>query len=384
MPSFGRRRFLRWTVGTAAALAISAGRLVASSPRPSAADAAVATAGPSPTPPPVPPGELRLLTSPDHWDPGVVRDLGAHDGIDVRVSPLWDDVQAYRSLDEGADAPDLLSADGGWVTQLRSDGRIEPLDPDRLAVTAELYPMALELELITSSEGLLGYPWSWSPLQVVCDPARLSSIPDSWDVLVDPRNRRRVVVEAQRLDLVLCAARAVGAADPLAMTDAELADATEWLRRLRPNVRRVVRRRSETIELLASGECTLAISALGAPDLVRDAGGPELVAFVPREGTIGSLDVEVPLRGAANAVRTSAWLDAAGAAEVAARGFLTDGRPLFNERAFRLLVDAGHGDRARRYLYDRPETVLDLTLTGPGERPDDYLAAHAAVFDEAA
>jgi hypothetical protein len=118
------------------------------------------------------------------------------------------------------------------------------------------------------------------------------------------------------------------------------------------------------------------------PDLVRDADGPELVAFVPREGTVGSLEAEVALRDATNAVRIPAWLDAAGAAEVAADSFLRDGRPLFNERALSLLTNAGHGDRARRYLYDRPETVLDLVLTGPGERPDAYLAAWAAAFAE--
>lgn len=383
MPSFGRRRFLRLAVGTVATLAVPAARLVASSPRPSAQDVTPAgTAGPSPSLAPAPPGDLLLLTSPDHWDPGVIRTLGAEDGIHVRVTPLWDDAEAHRAVLAGEVAPDLMSTDGGWATQLHADGFVEPLDPDRLAVASELFPMALEPGLVAIPEGLLGFPWSWSPLQVVCDPARLTGIPDSWDVLVDPRNRGRVVIEAQRLDLVLCAGRATGATEPLAMSDAELATATDWLTRLRPNVRRIVRRRSETIDLLTSGECTLAITSLGAPDLVRDAGGPELVAFVPREGTIGSFDVDVALRGAANAVRTNAWLDAAGAAEAAAAGFLTDGRPLFNERALRLLVDRGHGDRARRYLYDRPETVLDLTLTGPGERPEAYLAAHATAFPE--
>jgi spermidine/putrescine-binding protein len=201
-------------------------------------------------------------------------------------------------------------------------------------------------------------------------------------VLVDPRNRGRVVIDAQRLDLVLCAARATGAADPLAMSDAELATATEWLTRLRPNVRYLAQSRAEVVERLTSGECTLAIAPLGVPDLVRDAGGPELVAFVPREGTIGSLEAELAVRDAPNADRIPAWLDAAGAAEVAAASFLRDGRPLFNERALGLLTDAGHGERARRYLYDRPETVLDLVLTGPGERPDAYLAAWAAGLAE--
>ena len=59
---------------------------------------------------------------------------------------------------------------------------------------------------------MLGYPWSWSPLQVVYDPARVANAPDSWDVLVDPASRGRVVIEEQRMDLVLCAGRATGAA----------------------------------------------------------------------------------------------------------------------------------------------------------------------------
>jgi spermidine/putrescine-binding protein len=280
--------------------------------------------------------------------------------------------------------PDLVSADGGWITRYRSDDLVAPVEIRELAITDELFPTAFELEPLTAGEGLLGLPWSWSAMQVVCDPARVTGVPDSWEVLVDPRNRDRVVIDAQRLDLVLCAARAVGAADPLAMTDGELATATEWLTRLRPNVRHIARDRAEVIERLATGECTLAISGLGVPDLVRDAGGPELLAFVPREGTIGSLDAEVALREAPNAERIPAWLDAAGAAEVAAASFLRDGRPTFNERALQLLIDAGHGDRVRRYLHDRPETVADLLLTGPGERPDAYLAAWAAAFGEEA
>lgn len=378
MRSLGRRRFLRLVAGATAALALP-GHVMGQS---AAAPAPGGTPGPSPMPTRVPEGELRLLTSPDHWDPGVIRTLGAERGIAVKVRPLWDDSDAYRLVAAGPAALDLVTADGGWVMRYRAEDRLQPLDPDALAVTEELFPMALDLELLASGDGLLGFPWSWSPVQVVCDPARLASIPDSWDVLVDPRNRGRVVIDSQRLDLVLCAGRATGARDPLAMTDTELATATEWLTRLRPNVRRVVRQRSEVVGALASGACTLAIAGLGVPDQVLDAGGPELIAFVPREGTIGSLEAEVVLRDAPNAVRVPAWIDAAASAEALAASFLVDGRPSFNERALRLLQDSGHGDRARRYLYDRPETVLDLTLTGPGSRPDDYLAAYASVFGE--
>ncbi len=49
------------------------------------------------------------------------------------------------------------------------------------------------------------------------------------------------------MDLVLCAARAIGARDPLDMTDAELATATDWLTRLKPNIAAHHRHRGDTI-----------------------------------------------------------------------------------------------------------------------------------------
>jgi spermidine/putrescine-binding protein len=373
--AFGRRRFLRAGAGAVLGLASPWARVTAQSPtaNPSGALSSV---------PPVPPGQLRLLTSPDHWDPGVLQSLAAEAGVAVRITPLIDDATAFADVSDGSVSADVVSGDGLWIPAYHAAGLTEPIDLTTLGVAQELFPVARTMDLLQTPEGLLGYPWSWSPLQIVYDPARVAAAPDSWQVLVDPRYRDRIVIEAQQMDLVLCAARAVGAVDPLAMTDADLTAATDWLAQLSPNIRRIVRQRSGVIDALASGECVLAISSLGAPDLVKTAGGPEVVAFVPKEGTIGSIEVEMVLVGAANAVRVPAYLDAAASAEASAAAFLSDGRPLFNERAYQLLVDAGHGDRAKRYLYDQPEVALEMTLTGPGARPDAYRAAAQVVFGD--
>jgi spermidine/putrescine-binding protein len=372
---FGRRRFLRVGAGIGVAL-------VAPWTRAAAQGTGPAASGALPSGSPVPPGQLRLLTSPDHWDPAVLLSLAAHQGIDVRITPLTDDAAAFAAVSSGAVDTDMVSGDGLWIPAYHAAGSTEPIDLAEISVAAELYSVARTMELLETPDGMLGYPWSWSPLQVVYDPARVANAPDSWDVLVDPASRGRVVIEEQRMDLVLCAGRATGARDPLDMTDAELAAATDWLTRLKPNIRRITRHRGDTIAALTSGECTMAISSLGAPDLVKDAGGPEMVAFVPKEGTIGSIEAEMVRTNAPNAVRVPAYLDAAASAEASAAAFLHDGRPLFNERAYRLLVDAGQGARADRYLYDRPEFALEMTLTGPGARPDAYLAAAQVVFGD--
>ncbi len=369
---FGRRRFLAASATVVAAAAAPWSRTAAQAP----SDATL----PMPSGASAPPGGLRLLTSSDHWDPGVLTALAADAGIDVRVTPLTDDASAYAAVRGGSSMADLVTGDGGWVHAYDEAGLIDAIDLSLVSVAQELYAEARTLDLIQTPGGVLGYPWSWSPFQVAYDPARVTKAPDSWEVLLDVRSRGRVVIETQRMDLVLCAARAIAAVDPLDMTDAELASTADWLTRLRPNIRRIVRQRSDAIDALASGECTLAITSLGAPDLVKDAGGPDLVAFVPNEGTIGSIEVEMMLASAPNVARIPAYLDAAASAEASAAAFLRDGRPLYNERAYRLLVDAGHGARADRYLYDRPEVALDMTLTGPSTRPEAYLAAADIVF----
>ena len=373
--AFDRRRFLRVGAGVVAAL-------VAPWTRASAQGAGADASGALPSGPPAPRGQLRLFTSPDHWDPAVLQSLAAEQGIDVRITPLTDDAAAFAAVSSGTVDVDMVSGDGLWIPAYHAAGLIEPIDLAQIRVAEELFPVARTMDLLQTPDGMLGYPWSWSPLQVVYDPARVTSAPDSWDVLVDPANRGRVVIEEQRLDLVLCAGRATGAHDPLDMTDAELAAATDWLTRLKPNIQRITRQRSDTIAALASGECSMGIASLGAPDLVKDANGPEMVAFVPKEGTIGSIEAEMVLTSAPNAVRVPAYLDAAMSAEASAAAFLHDGRPLFNERAYKLLVDAGQGARADRYLYDRPEVAMDMTLTGPGARPDAYLAAAHVVFGD--
>ena len=53
-------------------------------------------------------------------------------------------------------------------------------------------------------------------------------------------------------------------------------------------------------------------------------------------------------------------------AEYMAQNFLKYGRPLFNEQAYKLLVNQGQQERADRLLYNKPETVVDMALKGPG------------------
>ena len=51
-----------------------------------------------------------------------------------------------------------------------------------------------------------------------------------------------------------------------------------------------------------------------------------------------------------------------------AKNFLTNGRPLFNEKAYKILVNQGHGDRARRLYYNKPRERAEDDDQGPGRQ----------------
>ena len=366
-PQLTRRRFLQASAGAGAA-AMMVGRMGASalaqSPAPAAAE----------------PGALNFLTWSDHWNPDALAQVQTEQGIAVRVSDLSDNSDGLAKLQAGNSGLDLVSGDALWVPAYDANGLVEPLDLSTLAVASELYPMAREFPFFTGANGYLAYPWGWSPIQIAYDPAQVTSGADSWQLLVDPKYAGRVVMENQPVDIMLFAGKAVGAVDPYNMTDEELSKAKDWLTQLKPNVLKLVAQNGEVRDALVSGEAWIGTSNLGMPDRVKDAGGPEIMAFVPKEGSVGFIDGEMTVKGAPNMARVKPYLEYAATAEWVAQNFLDWGRPLWNEKAYGLLVDMGEQDRADRYLYNQPEVALQMTLKGPGGRVGDYLDTFNSVF----
>jgi spermidine/putrescine-binding protein len=113
---------------------------------------------------------------------------------------------------------------------------------------------------------------------------------------------------------------------------------------------------------------------------VKNAGGPEVVAFIPKEGTTGFIDGEMTVKGGQNQPVVQPYLEAGAQAEYVAQNFLDNGRPLWNEKAYKLLVDGGHQDQADRYLYNQPELALKMKLKGPAGNTDAYISAFNSVF----
>jgi spermidine/putrescine-binding protein len=326
------------------------------------------------------PGPLNFLTWSDHWSKDELAGVKQSTGIDVQVTELADNIDGFNKLNQVHGQLDLVSGDALWVPKYYDAGLIQPVDINSFQVASQLYPMARSFDFWTKPDGYLAYPWGWSPIQIVYNPKYVTSGADSWQLLVDPKYKGKVVMENQPTDIMLFAGIATGAKDIYNMTDAELKAATDWLTKLKPNLLKLVQQNNETIQALASEEAWVSTQNLGAPDRVKDAKGPEVIAFVPKEGTTGFIDGEMTVKGGDNQPRVKPYLEAGAQAEYVAQNFLDNGRPLWNEKAYQLLVDKGKKDQADRYLYNQPELALKMRLKGPSGNQDAYINAFNSVF----
>jgi spermidine/putrescine-binding protein len=376
-----RREFLKISGVAAGGLALAACSTGTSSP---AASAGASTAPAGSAAPAASAaaqgGSLNFLTWSDHWGKDELAAVKASTGINVNISELADNIDGYNKLSQVKGQLDLVSGDALWVPHYYDAGLIQPVDINGFQVASQLYSMARSFDFWTKPDGYLAYPWGWSPIQIVFNPRHVKPAPDSWQALIDPKYAGKIVMENQPTDIMLFAGIATGAKDIYNMTDAELKTATDWLTKLKPNVYKLVQQNNETISALASEEAWMSTQNLGAPDRVKTAGGPEVVAIVPKEGTTGFIDGEMTVKGGQNQSVVQPYLEAGAQAEFVAQNFLDNGRPLWNEKAYKLLVDGGHKDQADRYLYNQPELALKMKLKGPAGNTDAYISAFNSVF----
>jgi spermidine/putrescine-binding protein len=390
--AIARRDFLKLTAALGASAGIgaflaacsasgaspSASAAPATSAAPTAAGSQAAAASVAPTPGPQ--GTFNWLTWGDHWYQAEMDKIAADIGIKANITSFSDNIDAYTKIQQVGGQVDLVSGDALWVPHYNESGLIDPFDINSLKVASQLFPVAREFKIWTSPNGYLGYPNGWAPIQITYDPAHVTPGADSWQLLLDPKYKKRVVVEDQPVEVMAYMGKAAGVKDPYNMTDAEIAQAKALLVQLKPNILRLAPQATDTVAALKNGEAWIATINLGADTSVMDQGGPKLTTFTPKEGSIGWMDAEMLVHGGANENLLMPFLEVHEQAEYVAANFMLNRRPLFNEQAYKLLINQGQQELADHLLYNKPETVNTMTLKGPGTSTQKVIAAFNDVF----
>jgi spermidine/putrescine-binding protein len=327
-------------------------------------------------------GNVNWLTWSDHYSQDQLAKVADTTKITGQPKLFSDNADALLQVKQTGGQFDMVSGDALWVKKYMEDGLIEPFDLAAISSSTQLFPMATKFEFLNDPKGALGYPFSWSTVQIYYNPDKVKTPPTSWESLTDPAYKGLIVAENIPTDLMAIAGIATGAkGSPYAQTPEQISSSSSFLSALKPNVVKLASQNNEIVTMMASGEAAIGISNLGTDVRVKDAGGPELKSAYPPEGTIGFIDSEMIVAKGANKDLVKPFLDAMQQSEWIVANFTTNWRPLFNQKAAEALTaDPKTADNAKRLFMTDPDKALQMTLKGPAQDQQAYTEAFNKVF----
>ena len=326
-------------------------------------------------------GTINWLTWSDHYSNDQLAKVASSTKITGHPKLFSDNADAFLQLKQTGPQFDQVSADALWVKKYMESGLIQPFDLSSIEASSELYSMAKNFDFLNDPKGAIGYPFSWSTVQIYYNPAKVKTPPTSWDSLTDPHYKGLIVAENIPTDLMAIAGIATGAKSPYAQTPDQISSASNFLGSLKPNIIKLASQNNEIVSMMASGEAAIGISNLGTDMRVKNAGGPVIQAAYPPEGTIGFIDSEMITAKGNNQALVKPFLDAMQRSEFIVENFTTNWRPLFNETAAKVLTsDPKTAEAAKRLFMDNPDKALTMTLKGPAQDQQAYTEAFNRVF----
>jgi spermidine/putrescine-binding protein len=326
------------------------------------------------------PVTLNWETWNDHYLPAQIAAVKKSTGIAARPSLESDDSDGYLKVKQTGGQYDIVSTDALWAPKFLHDGLTEPFDIESIPVSSQLYSIAKEVPFWKAGGGYLVYPNGWSSVNIYYNPKYVSPAPTSWEVLTEAKYAGKVVAENQPTDLMAMAGLATGAKEPYGMTTAEISRAQDFLKSAKPAFLKLVSQNSDSVRALADGSAWMALENLGTDFRVKAAGGPTVKEATPKEGVVGWIDGEQMVKASQHKDRFTEFLNAMEQAPWVAQNFLVNGRPLFNEKAYKMLVNQGYKERADLLWYNQPDRALKMTLKGPSGNVQAYIDAFNQVF----
>ena len=195
-----------------------------------------------------------------------------------------DEEEAFQKLRAGFKA-DLGHPCSQSVVKWREAGLLKPLDTSRITAWDDLNPGLRDMPGFSHDGKAYFVPIDWGNTALVY---RTDLVPEadtaSLKILADPRYQSRVSIGDNVDDAYALASLAIGLKDWTKMTDAQFAEASDFLRKVHENVRVYWQDGASLAQVMASGEVTLAWAWNETPVTMQAEGHPVAMKRDTAEG----------------------------------------------------------------------------------------------------
>ena len=195
-----------------------------------------------------------------------------------------DEEEAFQKLRAGFKA-DLGHPCSQSVVKWREAGLLKPLDTSRIPAWNDLNPGLRDMPGFSYDGKAYFVPIDWGNTALVY---RTDLVPEediaSLQVFADPKYQGKISIGDSVDDAYALASLAIGLKDWTRMTDAQFAEASDFLRRVHENVRVYWQDGASLAQVMASGEVTVAWAWNETPVVMQADGQPVAMKRDTQEG----------------------------------------------------------------------------------------------------
>jgi spermidine/putrescine-binding protein len=324
---------------------------------------------------------IAWLTWFDHFFPQQLAVTLKKTGIACHPKLAPSDSQIYTTIRTTGSQFDIAAADALWVSKMHKDGLTTSFDLSSIGASKQLYSAARHISIWKDGSNSMAFPNGWSTVQIYYNPKFVKTAPTHYDALLDPKYAKRIAYEDEPESVMAIAGIATRAKVPFNQTIPEIARSKAWLEKLKPNILHLANQNSENITLMKNGDAWIVLGNLGVDTRVRDAGGPMIKTIFPKEGQIGWFDGEQMVKKSTHQDAFMPFINATYSQTAwIAKNFIKNGRPMFNEKAYKILVNQGYKSRLDAFHYNNPDLIFQAHLQGPAKNSQAITDAYNEVF----
>ncbi len=205
-------------------------------------------------------------------------------GTEPSFSVFGEEEEALQKLRAGF-LTDISHPCSGSIGRWNDAGVLRPLDISRIEAWGDIFPTTKEIRGVQIGDDYYLVPWDWGNSSVIYRPDLLELGPDemSYDVLLRPELQNRISMFDSVDSAYVVGGLLTGAKDIFAMTDEEIAAATEIVRQLHANTRFYWSSPTEFEQAMANGEL-VAAWAWNESIISLEDQGIEVAYMNPKEG----------------------------------------------------------------------------------------------------
>ena len=234
----------------------------------------------------------------------------------VKIQPTYignhNDIEAKLKASGNAEGYDLITYYQGFKPLYAELQILSPIDPTKIPNLAGLFPFFAsdERNFWVDPDGTrTGVPWTFGSQGIQYDEAAIPDPPTSWDMLLDPKYKGKVVVVDDTAGNFALGSHILGY-DAGALTPDQFEEVKDYLSQVIAQTKGVAPSYGDYTTRFASGDVVLGFLGWQAVNtFAKDAGKDTVKMSFPDEGGISFCDSYAIPPGADNVDTVDAWIN---------------------------------------------------------------------------